>query len=80
MAIDIKTEQIYNLRTLRRLLPRPVSVHTLKRWIRVGVLSRKKKQVGATEKKRTKLDHIRHGGEICSSFEAYERFTKKLGE
>lgn len=71
MAIDVRNEQIYNLRTLKRLLPRPVHEKTLKRWCGVGVLSRKKKRI--------KMECVRHGNEVCSSFEAYERFINKLG-
>lgn len=71
MAINLSTEKIYALRSLQRRLPRSVSIRTLRRWVNDGVLDKKKRRV--------KLDHVRHGHEICTSIEAYERFIAKLG-
>jgi hypothetical protein len=71
VAIDLRTEKIFSFRAARSHLPRSVSYQTLKRWSMVGRMNRKGVLV--------KLEMVRHGRELCTSFEAYERFVKKLG-
>ncbi len=70
MAIDLFSEELIPLRTASRRLPRPVCYQTLKNWSQKGLKDGRGKRVY--------LEIVRHGRELCTSMEAYIRFTTKL--
>jgi len=72
MPIDLKTETIIPLSQGKRHLVLKPSYHKLLRWANVGIISR-----GG---RRTFLEVIKIGGELCTSQEAFVRFCNELTE